>query len=156
MAIQNLFQDIQGAIKDRLEADDDFNGVAIFAEELGDPVSMMESKLATTGLAVYIATPSMTIVEGRDNIPGPYFMPINIIVIIYELVPVNRSDSGIKTTAGALALAASKLLHLYVPSGLGQLMFTSGGPSISATIEPESNVLAYRLNLVTHGGIDPN
>jgi len=151
MPDNNLFQDIQQSVKDRLETSDSFTGIPIFTEELGDPVSMMEAKLAKTGLAVYVATPSME-AESKD-MPGPYFTTIRVMVMIWELVPVNRSESGTNITSGGLVLCAANLLHLYTPTGLGEFSIATDKPCIVSAMDAESNVISQTLHLDTHGGL---
>ena len=151
MPDNTLFQDIQAGVKARLQTSDDFTGIPIYLEEMGDPVSQMEAALAKTGLAVYVANPVM-LAESKDT-PGPYFINIQVLVQIYEVVPVNRSDSGTGITAGGLALCAANLLHLHVPSGLGELSIAVDRPSITSTMEPQQQILIYNINLDTHGGL---
>jgi len=145
----NLLLDIQEAAKARLETIDDFSGVDIFIEEKGDPVSQMEQALAKRSLGVYIATPVLT--AKTQDIPGPYFMTIQILVQVYEVTAMNRAKQGSGKTAAFLALYASNALHLFHPEGMGGFRIATGRPAITSSLD--GGILIYDVNLETHGGL---
>lgn len=153
MPDSTLFQAIQSGIKTRLQSSSTFTGVPIYLEEQGDPVSLMEAELAKTGLAVFVSNPVMQ-AQSKD-VPGPYFMEIQVLVQVFEVVPINRGSNGRQITAGAYALDVANLLHQHIPSNLAEITIAVDRPSMTSVLEPEQNILVYNINFDTHGGLTP-
>jgi hypothetical protein len=146
----NLILDIQTAAETRLKTLDEFQAVPILIEERGDPVNQMQQLLDRQGVAVYIATPTLT--AQTKDVPGPYFISIALLVQVYEVVALNRMNEGLNKTAAELALCIANALHQHHPSGLGMFSIATGRPAIASTLD--GPILIYDVHFDTHGGLE--
>jgi hypothetical protein len=148
----NLITDIQDAVKTRLLAVAELEGIEVVTEIQGDVIGKMDEILGKLGLGIFVSTPVCQ--AQQKDIPGPYFMRIQISVLVFENVELNRASEGFQSTAVDVGLCVANALHLFIPTGLGQISIATDRPSMQTIVDPELDILTYEVNFDTHGGLE--
>jgi hypothetical protein len=152
----SLLSQLQQQCADRLQADPLFANVPVLTERIADIESEIDRALGPlnaqggkTGLVAILLTPTANV--SFENVFGPFFDDIKIVVRVIENVPVNQ-DPGTGTNVPA-ADAAEKicaLLHHFQPdSATGPVVARK--PTITLGNDPAH--LSYDCLFKTAGGL---
>lgn len=147
---------IQQQCANRIQSDPLFAYVPVFTERIKDIQSEINQALGPlngqsgkTGLVAIILTPTADV--HHENVFGPFFDEIKIVVRIIENVPVNQDpNTGTNVAAADAAEKICGLLHLFQPdSANGPVV--ARRPSIELGHDP--NNLSYDCHFKTCGGL---
>ncbi len=149
-----LLQTISEAA-DTLSALPYFSDIGVFSEDLGDPSNSIDLWLAQkTGIGVQLITPKARVTKPDKGGNGKvYFDDILFSACVWENVKLNRAedDSGTDKAALDVAEVVAAALHHHQPSfAIENLTLNAGG----IVLIPHSQLLGYRVNFTTQGGVD--
>jgi hypothetical protein len=152
----SLLTSLQQQCADRLLADPFFANVPVLTERIRDIESEITAALGPlngqggkTGLVAIILTPTASV--NFENVFGPFFDDIKIVVRIVENVPVNQDpDTGTNISAADAAEKICALLHHFQPdSATGPVLAQRPG----ITLANDPNYLSYDCRFKTAGGL---
>jgi hypothetical protein len=156
---------LEADIVSRLQADEWFSAsrqlpdltyatIPVISDEAGDIDTMIEKAIAELGLCV-----TVKVVEARVNhteIGGPYFDPIEIVLLVVENVLLNRGDTGTQKRGKATALRAGALCSLWQPPSLDNKLITPDGTSAYKQVSDEGGIVQHNYRLQGKGGLNVN
>jgi hypothetical protein len=152
----SLLTSLQQQCADRLLADPFFANVPVLTERVRDIESEIARALGPfneqggkTGLVAIILTPTASV--NFENVFGPFFDDIKIIVRVVENVPVNQDpNTGTNIPAADAAEKICSLLHHFQPdSATGPVLAQRPG----ITLANDPNHLSYDCRFKTAGGL---
>lgn len=158
--MSSLLNNLQQEIKARLQADPFFSQtrqladlsyvtIPVFAEDETEIENSIAMAVGKIGVAVIIAAVVADV--SFDNVPGPFFDNIIIVVRIGETVVVNRGTASAPSATGTLKSAAEiaekvhSILHHWVPDGISTPV-RSDKPSIVNTSNEDYNARDCRFH----------
>jgi hypothetical protein len=100
-----LFQEIQTAIAERLEADAWFNQIPVITEKMGDLATIVDMAVGKIGICVVVETVVGNIES--ENMVGngaAHFDDVHIIAAVWETPTINRAEGGSGKPADDTAL----------------------------------------------------
>lgn len=154
--MSSILSQLQQQCADRLQADPLFANVPVLTERIKDIESEIDRALGPlneqggkTGLVAIILTPTAN--ANFENVFGPFFDDIKIVVRVIENVPINQDrNTGTNISAAQAAERACNLLHHFMPdSASGPI--TAQKPTISLGNDPSH--LSYDCRFKTSGGL---
>jgi chitobiase/beta-hexosaminidase-like protein len=152
----SLLISLQQQCADRLQADALFANVPVLTERIADIQSEINTALGPlngqngkTGLVLNVLTPTADV--NFENVFGPFFDDIRIVVRVIENVPVNKDpNTGTHVPAADAAETICNLLHLFQPeSANGPVLARK--PSIALRHDPQYRI--YECRFKTSGGL---
>jgi hypothetical protein len=155
--MSSILSQLQQECADRLLSDSLFAHIPVLTERIKDIESEIQRALGPfngqagkTGLVAILLTPTANV--NFENVFGPFFDEIKIVVRLVENVPVNQDpNSGTNIPAAQAAEAVCNLLHHFKPDGANGPI-TSQRPAISLGNDP--NHLSYDCLFKTSGGLN--
>ena len=152
----SILSSIQQQCADRLQSDPLFAHVPVLTERIKDIESEIARALGPlneqggkTGLVAIILTPTANV--NFENVFGPFFDDIKIVVRVIENVPVNQDpNTGTNIPAADAAEKICNLLHHFQPDNANGPI-TAHRPSIALGNDP--NNLSYDCRFKTSGGL---
>jgi hypothetical protein len=152
----SILSSIQQQCADRLQADPLFANVPVLTERIRDIESEIARALGPlndqngrTGLVAIILTPTANV--NFENVFGPFFDDIKIVVRVIENVPVNQdANTGTNVAAADAAEKVCSLLHHFQPDNANGPV-TAQKPSVALGNDP--NYLSYDCRFKTSGGL---
>jgi hypothetical protein len=154
--LSSILSQLQQQCADRLQSDPAFADVRVLTERIADIESEIERGLGPlneqggkTGLVAILLTPTASV--NFENVFGPFFDEIKIVVRVIENVPINQDpNSGTNFPAADAAEKICSLLHHFQPdSANGPVLAQT--PAISLGNDP--NHLSYDCMFKTSGGL---
>jgi Chitobiase/beta-hexosaminidase C-terminal domain len=147
---------IQQQCANQLQADPLFAYVPVFTERIKDIQSEINQALGPlngqsgkTGLVILMLTPTADV--RHENVFGPFFDEIKIVVRVIENVTVNQDPStGTNVAAADAAEKICSLLHLFQPASANGPV-TAHRPTVVLAHDP--NNLSYDCHFKTCGGL---
>jgi hypothetical protein len=154
--MSSILSQLQQQCADRLQSDPAFADVRVLTERIADIESEIERALGPlneqggrTGLVAILLTPTANV--NFDNVFGPFFDDIKIVVRIIENVPINQDpNSGTNLPAADAAEKICSLLHHFQPDSANGPVLAQN-PAISLGNDP--NHLSYDCTFRTSGGL---
>jgi hypothetical protein len=152
----SLLTSLQQQCADRLLADPFFANVPVLTERIRDIESEIVRALGPlneqggkTGLVAILLTPTANV--NFENLFGPFFDDIRIVVRIIENVPINQdANTGTNIPAADAAEKICGLLHHFQPdSANGPILAQKPG----ITLGNDPNHLSYDCRFKTSGGL---
>jgi Chitobiase/beta-hexosaminidase C-terminal domain len=152
----SLLATLQQQCADRLQSDPLFANVPVLTERIADIESEVARALGPlngqsgkTGLVAILLTPTANV--NFENVFGPFFDDIKIVVRVIENVPVNQDPAtGTNVAAADAAEKICSLLHHFQPdSASGPI--TAQKPSIALGNDPRN--LSYDCHFKASGGL---
>jgi hypothetical protein len=152
----SILASIQQQCADRLQADPLFTYVPILTEHLKDITSEIATALGPltgtggkSGLVAILLTPTANV--NFDNVFGPFFDHIKIVVHVVENVTVNQDPTtGTNVSAVDAAEKICALLHHFQPDGANGPV-TVERPTITLGDDPTN--LSYDIHFKTSAGL---
>ena len=152
----SILSQLQQQCADRLQADPLFAHVPVLTERIADIESEIDRALGPlneqggkTGLVAVLLTPTANV--NFENVFGPFFDDIKIVVRVIENVPINQDpDTGTNVPAADAAEKICALLHHFQPdNATGPVL--AHKPTITLGNDP--NHLSYDCLFKTSGGL---
>ena len=152
----SILASIQQQCADRLQSDPLFANVPVLTERIADIQSEIDRALGPlneqggkTGLVAILLTPTANV--NFENIFGPFFDEIKIVVRIMENVTVNQDPTnGTNVAAADAAEKICNLLHHFQPDSANGPI-TAQKPAISLGHDPQH--LCYDCHFKASGGL---
>ncbi len=152
----SILSSIQQQCADRLQSNPLFAHVPVLTERIKDIESEIARALGPlneqggkTGLVAIILTPTANV--NFENVFGPFFDDIKIVVRVIENVPINQDpNTGTNIPAADAAEKICNLLHHFQPDSANGPI-TAQKPSITLGNDP--NYLSYDCRFKTSGGL---
>ena len=152
----SLLASIQQQCADRLQSDPLFANVPVLTERIKDiqseiarALGPMNEQGGKTGLVAILLTPTANV--NFENVFGPFFDEVHIVVRVLENVPVNQDTStGTNVAAADAAEKICSLLHHFQPDSANGPI-TAHKPSIALGNDP--SYLSYDCHFKTSGGL---
>jgi hypothetical protein len=154
--MSSLLSQLQQQCADRLLSDPLFAHVSVLTERIRDIESEIDRALGPlnqtggkTGLVAILLTPTASV--NFENIFGPFFDDIKIVVRVVENVPLNQDPAtGANIAAAELAEKICALLHHFQPDN-------AAGPIVAQrpaiTLGNDPSYLSYDCQFKTSGGL---
>ncbi len=151
-----MLTSLQQQCADRLLSDPLFANVAVLTERIRDIESEIARALGPlneqggkNGLVAIILTPTASV--NFENLFGPFFDDIKIVVRVIENVPINQdTNTGTNIPAADAAEKICALLHHFQPdSANGPILAQKPG----ITLGNDPNHLSYDCRFKTSGGL---
>jgi Chitobiase/beta-hexosaminidase C-terminal domain len=154
--LSSILSQLQQQCADRLQSDPAFADVPVLTEHIADIESEIQRALGPlnqeggkTGLVAILLTPTANV--NFENVFGPFFDEIKIVVRIIENVPINQNpNSGTNFPAADAAEKVCSLLHHFQPDSANGPVLAEK-PSISLGNDPSH--LSYDCTFKTSGGL---
>lgn len=154
--MSSILSQLQQQCADRIQSDPAFADVRVLTERIADIESEIERALGPlneqggkTGLVAILLTPTANV--NFENVFGPLFDEIKIVVRIVENVPVNQDpNTGTNLPAAEAAERICGLLHHFQPDSANGPVVAQR-PAISLGNDP--NHLSYDCQFKTSGGL---
>jgi hypothetical protein len=152
----SILSQLQQQCADRLQSDPLFAHVRVLTERVADIESEIDRALGPlneqggkTGLVAVLLTPTANV--NFENVFGPFFDDIKIVVRVIENVPINQDpDTGTNVPAADAAERVCALLHHFQPdNATGPVL--AHKPTITLGNDP--NHLSYDCLFKTSGGL---
>jgi len=152
----SLLATLQQQCADRLQSDPLFAHVPVLTERIADIESEIARALGPlneqggkTGLVAILLTPTANV--NFENVFGPFFDDIKIVVRLIENVPVNQDpNTGTNVAAADAAEKVCSLLHHFQPDSANGPI-TAQKPSIALGNDPKH--LSYDCHFKASGGL---
>ncbi|MDB6064944.1 MAG: hypothetical protein JWR26_1152 [Pedosphaera sp.] len=154
--MSSILSQLQQQCADRLQSDPLFADIRVLTERIADIESEIERALGPlnqqggrTGVVAILLTPTANV--NFENLFGPFFDEIKIVVRVIENVPINQdANTGTTIPAAEVAEKVCNLLHHFQP-GSANGPITAGKPAIALGNDP--NHLSYDCVFKTSGGL---
>jgi Chitobiase/beta-hexosaminidase C-terminal domain len=154
--MSSILSQLQQQCADRLQSDPLFAHVPVLTERIKDIESEISRALGPlndqngkTGLVAILLTPTASV--NFENVFGPFFDDIKIVVRIIENVPINQdANTGTNIPAAEAAEKVCALLHHFQPDNANGPV-TAQKPGITLGNDP--NHLSYDCRFKTSGGL---
>ncbi|MDB6022614.1 MAG: hypothetical protein JWQ04_2471 [Pedosphaera sp.] len=152
----SILSSIQQQCADRIQADPLFANVPALTERIADidseiarALGPLNGQSGKTGLVAVVLTPTATV--HFQNVFGPFFDEIKIVVRVIENVAVNQDpNTGTNVAAADAVERICGLLHHFQPEAANGPI-TSRRPSI--TLGKDPGYLCYECHFRTSGGL---
>jgi len=152
----SILSSIQQQCADRLQSDPLFADVPVLTERIADIDSEIARALGPlneqggkNGLVAIVLTPTANV--NFENVFGPFFDDIHVVVRVIENVPVNQdTTNGTNVAAADAAEKICSLLHHFQPDSANGPM-TAQKPSIALGNDPRN--LSYDCHFKASGGL---
>ncbi len=154
--MSSILSQLQQQCSDRLQSDPAFADVRVLTERIADIESEIERGLGPlneqggkNGLVAILLTPTASV--NFENVFGPFFDEIKIVVRLIENVPVNQDpDTGTNFPAADAAEKICSLLHHFQPDSANGPVLAQK-PAITLGNDPMH--LSYDCHFATSGGL---
>jgi len=154
--MSSFLAQLQQQCADRLLSDPLFANVPVLTERIKDIGSEIDRALGPlnerggrNGLVAVLLTPTANV--NFENVFGPFFDEIKIVVRVIENVPVNQDpDTGSNIPAAELAERVCALLHHFQPDNAAGPVIAQK-PALALANDP--NNLSYDCLFKTSGGL---
>ena len=154
--MSSLLSQLQQQCANRVQSAPAFANVPVLTEHIADIESEIQRALGPlneqngkTGLVAILLTPTANV--NFENVFGPFFDEIKVVVRVIENVPVNQDpDTGTNFAAADAAETICSLLHHFQPdSATGPVVAEK--PTITLGNDPTH--LSYDCRFKTSGGL---
>jgi len=154
--MSSVLSQIQQQCADRIQSDPLFATIPVLTERIKDIESEIDRALGPlnqadgkTGIVAIVLTPTAN--ANFDNVFGPFFDDIRIVVRVIENVPINQDpNTGTNVAAAEAAEKICALLHHFYPDAANGPVVAQK-PSIALGNDP--NNLSYDCRFKTAGGL---